>query len=306
MGPAVTDRMPVRFARRQAVLESLVIVALAALGAVLAKDCLRRIPVFSFSWLQVGLGGLLLGFVVFGVRGERLPRRLPASVWPKIAALGLGNFIVVRLTFLISLDLNPATTHAFLVNTVGLMTMVVSAIWMRERPALLQILGALATFAGLALFLDEVQAPTSGRGVAAVAAGVLVLAVNNNVARSIALQCRGRISSVMVATLAFLCGGLPLVACGLVTEGLPRLGGWSDWGVIALNGVLHVVLGPIVWNRVLRVLHSYEIAVLAGSSVLWAAVFAIPILGERLVAQQWLGAVVAIAGLVVVQRRSRS
>ena len=67
---------------------------------------------------------------------------------------------------MLGLERLPATTHAYLVNFVGLVTMAMSAVALKERPSLLQIVGALVAVLGLRVFFDEVPPPSEMTGVA--------------------------------------------------------------------------------------------------------------------------------------------
>ncbi len=58
-----------------------------------------------------------------------------------------------------------------------------------------------------------------------------------------------------------------------------------------------------MWNYVLRTLRSYEASILASTSVIYTAVFAIPILGEHLALHQIVGIVMMLAGVCLVQLR---
>ena len=56
-------------------------------------------------------------------------------------------------------------------------------------------------------------------------------------------------------------------------------------------------------NYVLRTLRSYEASILAGSGVIWTAIFAVPILGERLAFHQIVGIAMMLVGFPLVQVR---
>ena len=56
-------------------------------------------------------------------------------------------------------------------------------------------------------------------------------------------------------------------------------------------------------NYVLRTLRSYEASILAGSGVIWTAIFAVPILGERRALHQIVGVAMMLVGFSLVQVR---
>jgi drug/metabolite transporter (DMT)-like permease len=73
--------------------------------------------------------------------------------------------------------------------------------------------------------------------------------------------------------------------------------------VIALNGLVSIAIGFTVFNRALRTLRSYEASVLAASGVIYTALLAVPILGERLAWHEIAGIAMMLAGIVLAQVR---
>ena len=278
----------------------------AALVTVLAKLALHEVPPFTFAWLQIGSGGALLTLYTFGIRGERIPRGLSGRVWFYLAWIGVCNFTIVRVVFVLGLERLPATTHAYLVNFVALVTMAMSVVVLRERPSPLQIFGALLALGGLRIYFREIPPPDEMTGVILVGIGVLALASTNNVARKLAIVTENRLSNNVISTIAVWIGGIPVVLAGLTIDWPPAVVGLRNWGIIALNGVVGIAIVLTVFNYVLRTLRSYEASVLAASGVIWTALFAIPILGERLESHQIVGIAVMLAGIVLAQFRRRT
>ena len=110
----------------------------------------------------------------------------------------------------------------------------------------------------------------------------------------------------MISTIAVWIGGIPVVLAGLTIDWPPAVAGLRNWGIILLNGVVGIAIVLTVFNYVLRTLRSYEASVLAASGVIWTALFAIPILGERLESHQIVGIAVMLAGIVLAQFRRRT
>jgi hypothetical protein len=57
-------------------------------------------------------------------------------VWTSLIWIGIGNFTIVRVLCMLALDRLLATTHAYLVNFVGIATMLMSIVIVQERPSL--------------------------------------------------------------------------------------------------------------------------------------------------------------------------
>ncbi len=276
------------------------------LAGVLAKLALREVPPFTFAWLQIAIGGGLLTLYTFGWRRERIPPNLGWETWIYLFGIGIGNFTLVRVLFLLSLDRLPATTHAYLVNFTGIVTMLLSLFVLRERPSIVQILGAGLALFGVRVFFREIPPPSELTGVIYVALGVLALAATNNLARKLAIVTENRLSNNVISTVAVWIGGLPVVLFGLASDRPPAVPGWTSWGIIGLNAVVTIAIGLTVWNFILRTLRSYEASILGATSVIFTALFAIPILGEHLVPHQIAGIVLMLAGVALVQVRPSS
>ncbi len=290
-------------ARVRAVLLTMTLVVVSSWVSVLMKKTLREVPPFTFVWLQLGFGGALLGIYTFVLRGERTPRNLPREVWALMALIGVLNFTGVRVLFTAALGLLPATTNAYLVNFVGVATMALSALVLRERPSLHQIAGAVIALAGLRVFFRELPAPNERLGFVYVGTGVALLAVTNTAVRKLAVIGAGRISSALAGTWSFIFGGVPVVAFGMLSDWPSPLPSATSMAVIALSGLTSIALGMALWNYVLKSLRSYEASILAASSVIFTALFAIPMLGEQLETWQWAGIALMLLGLSLSQMR---
>jgi drug/metabolite transporter (DMT)-like permease len=277
---------------------------LSTLLGVLAKWSLFEVAPFTFVWLQLACALPALAAYTFLWRGERLPKGLAARVWIQIVALGAVNFAAVRIFMMLSLEKLPATTHAYLGSFVGIATMGLSVVWLRERPSRLQLVGALLAVAGIRVFFREIPEADTWVGFFYVALVVVGLAVSNNLTRSLMLETDGRLSSAMLTTLAIGVGGIPLVCAGFTSDWPPPVVDAAHWGVVVASGILGIGLVYVIFNAALRELRSFEASVLAGSGILWTALFAYPILGERLVAHQWLGIAMMLTGQGLAQIRT--
>ncbi|WP_164503575.1 DMT family transporter [Pleionea sediminis] len=274
---------------------------IAALVTVLAKVSLERVSAFSFNWLQILVAMVFLTGYTFLWRKESLPTHLTRAQWLYILAIGFCNFTMVRFLFLAGLELLPVTTHAYLVNFVGLVTMFLSIFLLNERPYLIQFLGALIALSGLTVYFDSIPTPERISGIIFVALGVFFLALTNNLIRRFMVHHKSSVSSVMLSTLAIWIGGLPLVAIGILTEGSELTIGLNDALIILANGVFSLALTLIVFNHVMKVLRSYEASLLASTGVIFVALLAIPINHEILSQHQVIGISILFIGIILTQ-----
>jgi len=289
--------------RAIAITQTLSILVLMSLGTVLIKWTLSNVSPITMTWLPVAIGMLVLGGYTFGLRRERIPAGLGRQVWLYIIAIGVCNFVIVRLGLTLSLERLPATTQMYLVNFVGFITMGMSIFILKESPTIFQILGAVIAFAGLRVFFDAVPSTYELVGVAIIVVSIIALAYTNNIARKLAIVTDYQLSNNIISTMALLIGGSLMVLIGVSIDWPPQVGSWQNWSVILYAGIIMIGLSMSVWNYILRTLRSYEASILGASTVIWTALIAIPILGEQLTLNEIIGIVLMIAGLSLVQVR---
>ncbi len=295
--------------RLVATIQLLTVVVAGAFVAVLAKLALSQlpgrlaVPPFTFVWLQIAIGGTLLTAYTFLIRGERIPRKLSKGTWGCLIWIGVCNFAIVRVFFFLSLEALPVTTHVYLINFVGLVTMLMSVAILREWPSGFQVLGAVIAISGLRVFFTEIPPPERLVGVVYVAIGVTALASTNNVTRKLRTSANQFLSNNIISTVALWIGGIPVVLCGFLFDWPPPVFGWQNWTIIAASGVVSIAVGLTVFNYVLRTLRSYEASIFASTSVLFVAVFAVPVLGEKPAVHQLFGIGITLLGLALVQFR---
>lgn len=290
-------------ARAVAVGQTLGVLVLMSLGMVLMKFALSDVSPYAFTALTVLVGMITMSVYTFVLRKERIPRGLGRSVWVLIIGIGIGNFVISRFANSIVLSVLPATTTSYLGNFVGFVTMAMSVFILREPPTVWQLVGAVVAVVGLRVFFVEVPPTDQVLAILLKFFGMLATAYTNNTARKLALQTKGELSNNIVSTVALLIGGSFAVVLGLAASWPLRVEGWANWAIILYSGVVTIAFGLTVWNHVLRTLRSYEASLLGSSTVIWTALLAIPILGERLAPNQVLGIAITFVGLAIVQLR---
>lgn len=289
--------------RTIAIIQTLSVLILMSLGTVLIKLALSDMSAFTLAWVSVAVAMVALAFYTFVIRRERIPSGLTRQVWIYIVVIGILNFFVGRITLTLSLDLLPATTHTYLTNFIGFITMAMSIFILKEVPTLFQILGAVIAFAGLRVFFDQAPSADEFMGVGLILIGITGVAYTNNIARKLVIITNFTLSNNIISSVALLVGGSFTVLTGIIVDWPPQIIGWQNWGIVLYVGILMIALMMTVWNYVLRTLRSYEASILGASTVIWTALMAIPILGEQLSTNQIIGIGLMLAGLALVQVR---
>jgi drug/metabolite transporter (DMT)-like permease len=187
-------------------------------------------------------------------------------------------------------------------NFVGIVTMLLSAIMLKEKPFLLQVIGAGVAILGIWLYFYESPSAEQLKGVLWLSFAVLCLALTNICMRLLHLLKGGRLSANQSTSIAILVGGLPIIFYGLSTD-LPLSSiAWKDWLIIVSNGLFAVALPIVIFIQVLEYLKAYEASILATTGVIFTALFAIPVLGDYLTQFEILGMLLMMFGLYLVQK----
>lgn len=93
-----------------------------------------------------------------------------------------------------------------------------------------------------------------------------------------------------------------MLLVALPLEGLPHASP-ATWGLVLWLAAVNTALGYILYNHALQVLTAFEMNVMLNLSPLWTALMAWFLLGERLSLWQWVGMVIVVVGVALVQRR---
>jgi len=277
--------------------------ALAALVITYAKQSLTDVPFFTFVWLQMAFasGAMLINTFIF--QKEKLPRNIKSKIYLIIVGIGLLNYLLVRILFYYSLERLPVTTHAYLLNFVGVVTMILSMFFLREKPRITQVFGAMMAMFGLWLFFSESPKEGELMGMFAVSLAVLCLAGTNILLRHLHMIKDHGLSHNYIATFSVCIGSIPLVLFGLMNDlPLPSISA-SNWIIIIANGLVANALVMTAFSHAMQYLKAYEASMIAMTALIFTALFAMPILGDYLNLSELLGIILMLIGIGFVQRQ---
>lgn len=224
----------------------LALVMLGSLSSVWAKLVLAQMPLFTFLWLMVASGMVIL--LAYACLFKRIQ-------WPwaeikghgfKLMLIGLAYFFFYRLAFVYGLSKLPVTTHAYVINFTGLVTMLLSAVMLKEHPSGKQWLCALLALSGVFVYFNQWPDWSEQLALLVLALGVLCLALTNIWIRELSSKGLG---STVLATVAMVLGGTPLVLIGLYADGVAIDLTGFQWFVIVLNAAVVLSLGVVIWSH---------------------------------------------------------
>ncbi|MGH2537735.1 MAG: DMT family transporter [Candidatus Promineifilaceae bacterium] len=283
----------------RAALAGLFVTFLWSTSWVLIKFGLEEVPAITFAGLRYSLAFLALLPLAWR-RGRLAPlRALPGRAWLQLLALGLILYTLTQGAQFLGLFYLPAITTNLLLSFTSILVALAAIRLLAERPTGGQWAGALLYLAGALLYFFPLSVPAGqALGYAIVAGGVLANAaaalLGRHVNRSLGLPAL----SVTVASMGI--GGLALLAAGLLGQGLPPLSP-LNWAIILWLALVNSAFAFTLWNRSLRVLTALEASVINNTMMIQIPILAWLFLGERPLPQQWLGMLLAAAGVFWVQ-----
>lgn len=288
------------------ILQALVLMILFSLGTIFAKMVLADISPFTFTWVSIGIGLIVLGSYTFVIRKERIPKNLGKEVWLMIIALGVCNHILSKTIRPFALRSLPVITTTYLGNFVGFVTMAMSSILLKEYPYLFQLIGAGIAILGINLYFGEPLQSGELIGIVLISINILLIAFTNNVSRKLAIVKSKDLSANMIASTSLLIGGSGIVLAGMIFDFPPEVPDMRSWVILIYSGIVNIGLGGIVWNHILQTMRSFEASILGASTIIFTTLLAIIILKEFPTTSQWLGMGTMLLGLILVQIRKGS
>ncbi len=277
--------------------EALALAAAAAVGVqvgaamVASRFVIHEIGPASLALLRYAIAVLcLVPPVVAGGRIRFAPRDLAV-----IMGLGIVQFGILIALLNIGLSFMPSTRAALLFSTFPLLTMVVAALFGRERLSGMKAAGVALTIVGVAITLGENLLVEGNRGEWVGAVAVLAAALCGAMCSVFYRPYLARYPTLPV-------GAAAMLASVLFLAGLAGMEGFfadplrltaSGWGAVLFIGASSGV-GYVLWLWALKHTTPTRVTVFLSLSPVTAALLGVLLLGEALT---W-GALIGLAGVV--------
>jgi drug/metabolite transporter (DMT)-like permease len=287
--------------RLRAVLQALFVTFLWSTSWVLIKFGLKDIPPLPFAGLRYGLAFLCL--LPFALRRGRLSsvRRLPASTWLQLLALGLMFYAVTQGAQFLSLLYLPAITTNLVLSFTAILTALLGGLLLQEHPTPVQWAGLALYLAGVLVYYYPVSVRASETvGLIAASVGALANALSSILGRHI--NRKQQLDPMAITVISLGTGALLLLVGGLLVQGLPRLT-LVHWGIIAWLAAVNSALAFTLWNGTLRTLSAMESSIINNTMMIQIPILAVLFLGETVGRSQIAGLGLAAAGTLLVQLR---
>lgn len=286
---------PARFTRHDF---NLVLVALIwGTNYSVTKLALPHIAPLSFAAIRFVVSTGLLWIVV---RVLKQYGPIPRVTWWKIVGWGVIGHTLNQMAFLNGLRYSTATNSALIFGNLPVVVALIGVMMGFERPRPRVWLGIVLGTGGVALLVGAKGFHFSGdtlKGDLLNLMALLFWAMFTVGVRRVSLG----FNSAQVTALTHL-GGTP----GLLLAAAPAMGETSlghlhphVWVALLYSSIFSSVVASVLWTRSLNALGGSRTALYNCVTPVFAAVAAWWLLGERPVAQQAVGAVLVIVGVVV-------
>lgn len=285
----------------KAVLQALLVTFIWSLSWIFIKIGLTDIPPLTFAGLRYLLAFLCLLPAVWyrGHLGQL--RGLSRPEWGWLALLGLLYYTVTQGSQFVALAYLPSVTISLLLNFSAIIV-ALAGIWLlAERPNDRQWAGVALFLVGVVVYFYPVQIP-AGQAIGLAAAITTTLATSASGLLGRQLNRAKQLSALTVTTVSMGLGAIILLLVGLIFQGLPPLT-WQNWLLIGWLAVVHTAFTFTLWNHTLRTLTAVESNLINNTMLIQIAVLAWLFLGEELSGRAIAGLIVAMLGILIVQRK---
>ena len=238
-------------------------------------------------------------FVIGALPALFLPR--PNISWKALAGIGVFLFTgqFVFLLFAMQAGLPPGLSSV-LVQLQGPLTVVLAALFLRERATAGQWLGLGVALIGVLVIARSVEGKASVLAVGIALLSALSWATGNLFLR----EARGT-SVIAVTAWASLLPPLPLLLAGALIDGIDRTLApvlaptWQVWLVLLYSVVLAMWLGYWIWGTLLRTYPAAKVGPISLLVPCCALTFASQLVGEPVGGLRLIGVIIVLGGVAL-------
>jgi drug/metabolite transporter (DMT)-like permease len=285
-------------------LQALFVVFLWATSWVFVKIGLHDIPPITFAGLRYFLAFLCL-LVVLLFRGSKKEiETLTPRSWIQLIVLGIFFYAGTQGAIFVALAYLPAVTVNLLWSFSSVIIALFGALWLSERPTWFQWGGiTLAVIGAVIYFSPVIITKNQYTGVVVALIGILANAISSIIGREI--NRSEKHTPLVVTVISMGVGSLLLLTAGFLLEKAPVITLQSGLIILWL-AVVNTAFAFTLWNHTLRTLTAMESSIINGTMLIWIAIFAVTLLGERITSKEIVGLVITGVGTLIVQLKNMS
>ncbi|MFG6177622.1 DMT family transporter [Halomonas sp. THAF12] len=224
--------------------------------------------------------------------------------WPKLAVLGLLGMGLWQGLAYVAAETTSATNMGILAAMVPLLTVLLSALILREPPSLGGVIGGLLALAGVSILLGHGNPLSLLDLEVAVGDALMVVAATCYALYGVMLKRWPLALPPWVLLYGqVICAVLILLPPYLLGPMTPVNAG--NLGLILYAGIPASIVTTFLWMLAIRRIGASQASIFINLMPLFSAVIAMFALGERLAAYHVVGGVLVLAGVIMAQTLTR-
>jgi len=286
-----------------AVFQALLVTFLWSTSFIIIKWGLAEIPALTFAGMRYFLAFLF--FIPFMVRKKYAAeiKSLTFIQWKKLILLGLVFYTFTQGTQFLGLSLLPAVSVSLMLNFTPIIVALMGLAYLHEKPNFKQWFGVFMFLAGIIYYFYPISfRGNQGIGLAIMAIGVLANSGASVLGREI--NRNQLISPAIITFISMGVGAVILLAIGITLNGLPALS-IKYWLILIWLAAINTAFAFTLWNFTLRTLSALESSIINGTMLIQISILAWFFLDEKFSFTEGTGLIIAAAGIILVQLKSR-
>lgn len=287
-----------RSGRISAIFEAFLATLIWASSFVFVKMLLSSIGPLTIAGLRYFLAFLVL--VPFMINKKNTISGFSKNTWVHLTLIGLSAYTIGNGALFWGLKYLSATMTSFLMGISPLLILFGGAIFLKELPTRLQIIGLIISVVGNSMFFSSGLQPGEPLGIAIVLVGLIAFTTFGLLSRGLARD--NRASTVHLTGIPLGIGGGLLILFAIPLEGWPIFN-QKMLLIVFWLAIINTAVAYILYNHALKTITALEMNVFLNLSPLGTVVLAWFFLGESLTLMKLLGIVTAIVGVTLVQMK---
>lgn len=283
-----------------ALLESLITALLWASSFVLVKLALKEVGPLTTAGLRYFIAFLILTPFLFKQGGAI--RKLKPREWYLLVIIGISAYTIANGAFFWGLKYISPTTTSLILSMNPILVLLAGIWWLKEIPTRTQAIGFVICLAGSMVFFLNGLKVGELTGLIITIVGLFGFAAFGILSRSFARN--KQINTLILTAFPLGFGGGVLLILAIVIEGIPHFS-WQVGGILLWLALVNTAVAYMLYNHSLQTLTALEMNVMLNLSPLGTALLAWLLLGEQLSLLKFIGIVVVIAGVILVQMRKK-
>ena len=288
--------------RLKAILLAILVVMLWSTSWILIKILVEEVPSITLAGLRYSLAFFVLTPFVLTRKTRSEIMEIRKAHWIQLILLGCVYIALTQGAMNIALSILPTVTVSLILNFTSGLIAIAGMVVLQEKPTMLQWTGLIVNLIGILIyFLPFQEMRISFLGYLAAIFCLVVNTISALLSRKINREAV--INPLLVTWISIGIGGGLLLITGISIQGLPPMSIQSILMILWL-AVVNTAFAFPLWNYSLQHLTAMESSVINSLMLVFIAILAVLILGEKLDGKGIFGLSLASLGTYLVQKKT--